>query len=127
MFTRENVFEKRKEFENACKGKIHNSMLKEIGSAKTEAEFLQVIYSHFYWVYGNVSKFGLKYDYVGYFYEGFARVNKGKKWGFIDTKFNKICELKYDYAGYFREGFAIVKKDKKWGKLYPDGREEFEN
>ena len=131
MFTLENVFEKRAEFENACKradackDKVFNSLIKRLVSAKTEAEFLQAIFNNFYGVYEYVSKFGLEYDYVGDFHEGFARAYKDDKWGFINTKFEKICKLEYDDVGIFNEGFAKVLKGKKLGKLYADGREEF--
>lgn len=34
-----------------------------------------------------------KYDYVGAFYKGFARVQEGEKWYIIDTKGKKIKEV----------------------------------
>jgi hypothetical protein len=126
MFTLENVFEKRAEFENACKDeRACEPEFKRLVSAKTKVEFMQVILDNFYWVYRFVDKFGLEYDYVDDFAEGFARVNKDDKWGFLDTSFKEICELKYDYVDNFCEGFADVEKDGNWGKLYPDGRVEF--
>jgi hypothetical protein len=125
MFTLENVYEKRAEFVAVCAGKIPNSAFKRLVSAETEAEFLQVIFDYFYQVYEHVDKFGLEYDYVGYFYEGFARVRKVGKWGFINTKFNEVCKLEYDDVCIFQEGFANVKKGDKWGIFYVDGREEF--
>lgn len=127
MFKLENVYEKRAEFENACKGKIPNPEFKRLVSAETEAEFLQVIFDNFCWIYERVSKFVLGYDYVGDFHEGFARVKKGKKFGFINTKYKEICKLEYDYAGIFQGGFARVKKGGKWGIFYADGRVVFLN
>jgi len=125
MFTKENVFERRKEFEAACKCKIPNSKFKRLVSANTKAEFMQVIFDNFYWIHEHVDKFGLEYDFVDDFYEGFARVEKDDKWGFINVSGEEICELKYDYVRSFKNGFARAEKDDKWGKLYPDGREVF--
>jgi len=115
MFTIENVFEKRAEFEVACKDKMPNSAFKKLVSAKTKTEFLQVIFDNFYWIYEYVDKFGLRYDYVDDSYEGYARVEIGGKWGFIDSSFKEVCELKYSYVRKFNKGFARVKKGKKWG------------
>ena len=144
MFTKENVFEKRAEFENACKrAQACKEEFHKLLKAETKSEFMQVIFDNFYWVYEHVDKFGLEYDFVDNFYEGFARVKKGGKYGFIDTSFKEFA-LEYDYVGDFYKGFARVKKGKKWGfvntkfeevcgvrkggkwgKLYPDGREVF--
>lgn len=125
MFTIENILEKRAEFENACKDKSLYPISKELISAKTKAEFLQAIFDNFFWVYKHVDKFGLEYDYVGNFIEGYAVVEKNNKFGFINKKFKEICNLEYDDFRIFHEGFADVKKGDGWGKLYPDGREEF--
>ena len=54
------------------------------------------------------------YDAVSKFYDGFAAVRVGYKWGFIDTDGNEICPIKYEFPfgnnkpGAFWEGYAVV-------------------
>ena len=54
------------------------------------------------------------YDAVSKFYDGFAAVRVGYKWGFIDTEGNEICPIKYEFPfgnnkpGAFWEGYAVV-------------------
>ena len=50
----------------------------------------------------------LKYDKVRDFYNGYAAVCVGDKWGFINSHGNEICELKYDRAWRFCNGRAFV-------------------
>ncbi len=54
-----------------------------------------------------------KYDYVSKFYNGYAAVRVGNKWGFIDETGKEICQIKYEFPvnkrlGAFWEGFAVV-------------------
>lgn len=126
MFTLDNVFEKRSEFENACKkAKFYEEEFHKLLKAETKSDFMQVIYDNFNWVYKEVTQFGLKYDYAGYFNEGITRVGIDNKYGFIDTEFKEICEIKYDDVGYFNEGFARVKKGDKWWFINRNGKEYF--
>ena len=55
------------------------------------------------------------------FNEGFARVQKDYKYGYINTKGEQIVECKFDDACDFSEGFARVKKDGKWGYINTKG------
>ena len=48
------------------------------------------------------------YDWVDDFYDGYACVAVGKKWGFINERGEQICPIKYDYCGDFHNGFAEV-------------------
>lgn len=53
------------------------------------------------------------YDFLSQFYNGFAAVRVGYKWGFIDTDGNEICTIKYKFPdkkgfGAFWEGYAVV-------------------
>ena len=50
----------------------------------------------------------LKYDKVRDFYNGYAAICVGDKWGFINSHGNEICELKYDRAWRFCNGRAFV-------------------
>ena len=62
-----------------------------------------------------------EFDGVGSFNEGFARVKKDGKHGYINTKGEQIVECKFDDAYDFNEGFARVKKDGKWGYINTKG------
>jgi hypothetical protein len=65
----------------------------------------------------------LKYDGVGDFCNGFARVKLNGKWGFIYKTGKEITPLKYDDVDYFRDGFARVKLNGKWGFIDETGKE----
>ena len=64
-----------------------------------------------------------EFDYVDGFNEGFARVQKDGKWGYINTKGEQIVECKFDGARGFNEGFARVQKDGKWGYINTKGEQ----
>ena len=57
------------------------------------------------------------------FKEGFAAVQKGWQWGYINTKGEQIVECKFDGAGNFSEGFAVVFKDGKCGYINTKGEQ----
>jgi len=58
-----------------------------------------------------------QYNYVGRFYEGKARVQKGDKWGHVDRNGKVKTPIIYDYVGHFFDGRAIVNKGDKWGHI----------
>lgn len=66
---------------------------------------------------------GAKYDYMGPFYEGLARVKLEKKWGFIDTTGNIVVKPKYNEVENFSDGIARVRTGTKWGLVGKDGNE----
>ena len=66
------------------------------------------------------------FDYADDFNEGFARVQKDYKYGYINTKGEQIVECKFDDAYYFNEGFARVQKDGKWGYINTKGEQIIE-
>jgi hypothetical protein len=127
MFTLENVFKKREEFELACKeaGACIEEYTKLINS-KTKKEFMEVIYNNMYWINDNIDKFEPKFDVVYSFSEGFARVRLDDKWGFIDTKGNYLVEPKFNFIDEFSAGFAHVNLDDKWGIIDKKGNCLFE-
>ena len=51
----------------------------------------------------------IKYDYVGYFHEGFACVKLNGKFGFVNPQDQVVIPIIYDDAGYFHEGLAWVR------------------
>ena len=60
-------------------------------------------------------------DEVGSFQNGFSRVKKNDKYGFIDEKGNLICEIKYEKVSSFIYGRAAVKENGKWGVINEEG------
>lgn len=50
----------------------------------------------------------LNYDDVDYYSEGYARVKKNGRYGFIDNNGKEICKPKYYIAYSFSEGMAVV-------------------
>ena len=67
-----------------------------------------------------------EFDYVDGFNEGFARVQKDGKWGYINTKGEQIVECKFYNAHNFNEGFAHVQKDGKCGYINTKGEQIIE-
>lgn len=50
------------------------------------------------------------FDHVGSFHEGLCKVEKGQKYGYINTKGELVVPLIYDYVDDFQEGFGLVFK-----------------
>lgn len=59
---------------------------------------------------------GVKYDFVGEYHEGLAKVSQNDKWGFIDKNGKVIIPLKYEKVfNYSPEGFTVAfGTDKSW-------------
>ena len=57
------------------------------------------------------------------FFEGLAKIEMGRKQGFIDKQGNVIIPPIYDWVGYFKNGLALVVKDKKCGYIDKTGNE----
>lgn len=60
-----------------------------------------------------------KFDTIGEFYDGIAKVEKRNKQGFFETSFinrsgKLIADKQFDGGYSFSDGFAAVKKDGKW-------------
>jgi len=62
-----------------------------------------------------------RFDGVGSFAEGLARVKVAGKWGFIDTAGKMVIEPKFDQARFFCEGLAKVKLGSVWGMIEKSG------
>ena len=63
------------------------------------------------------------YGYVGYFYDGFARVQRGDdKCNLIKPDGSVLCDEWYDLVYDFENGFAVVRRgDGKWNFIKSDG------
>ena len=70
-----------------------------------------------------------KYEYMGPYCNGLAKVKMNKKWGFVDTTGAIIVKAKYDEVGNFSEGLARVRvastgnSTKGWGLVNTSGDE----
>jgi len=65
-----------------------------------------------------------KYEYIGHFYNGLAKVKLERKWGFIDTTGKVVVKPKYDQVENFQEGLARVRISQKgWGLVNSQGVE----
>ncbi|MGZ4033683.1 MAG: WG repeat-containing protein [Bacteroidia bacterium] len=65
-----------------------------------------------------------EFDVVGSFENGFAQVEEGNKWGFINEKGKLVSELKYENDGWFsKEGIAHVKLNGLYGFIDKTGKE----
>ena len=124
-FTLETVYKNRKAFEKACKkANACETEYKKLISAKTNKEFLDVIYRNFTWVYERVSRFGFKYyDAIIILGNGLIMVKLNGKYGFIDKQGKEICEPKYDYVDDFNNGFAYIRLNGKYGFINEQGKE----
>jgi hypothetical protein len=64
-----------------------------------------------------------KYEYVGSFNQGIAKVKLNKKWGYVDTTGNVLISPKYNEAENFSGGLARVRLGQKWGLVDTTGAE----
>lgn len=64
-----------------------------------------------------------KYDEMILFKEGFSRVKRNGKYGFVNENLEEIIPCKYDFAYSFSEGMAAVQKGQKWGYIDKNGVE----
>jgi uncharacterized repeat protein (TIGR02543 family) len=63
----------------------------------------------------------VEYEYIGIFSEGFASMQKGGLWGFVNESGEVAIPLEYDGVGVFSDGLAAVQKDEKWGYINTSG------
>ena len=65
----------------------------------------------------------LDYDGAKDFHEGFAAVNAGGKWGFLDPDGKRVVEPQFaEILGFFSEGVAAVRVGEKWGYADRSGK-----
>lgn len=58
-----------------------------------------------------------KYDYIEGFSEGFSRVSRNDKEGFIDTKGDEVIPCKFKLVSQFKNGVATVRTDSSNNKV----------
>jgi WG containing repeat len=65
----------------------------------------------------------LRYKLVDNYYQGFARICKDKKYGFVNICGKEAIEAIYEYAEPFNSGKAAVQKDQDWYFVNTEGYE----
>jgi hypothetical protein len=65
----------------------------------------------------------LRYDDIGVYREGRAKVGLYNGYGFVDLDGNVVVPLKYDWVGSYQEGRTRVKLNGRWGVIDLDGNE----
>jgi hypothetical protein len=63
-----------------------------------------------------------RFEGVGSFAEGLARVKLDGKWGFIDKTGRMVIEAQFEQARFFCDGLAKVKLGEVWGMIEKSGR-----
>lgn len=61
-------------------------------------------------------------DSVGPLSEGMLAVQKGGKWGYIDTTGTPVIPCEWDSVGLFKDRMALVERDGKYGYIDETGR-----
>lgn len=64
-----------------------------------------------------------KYEIVGSFNNGLAKVRYNKKWGYIDSTGAEVFPPKYNEVENFSDGLARVRSGTKWGLVDKNGKE----
>ncbi len=62
-----------------------------------------------------------KYDFMGPYCNGLAKVKLKQKWGYIDTAGTEVIPLRYNEVENFSDGIARVRMDQKWGLMSSNG------
>ena len=58
-----------------------------------------------------------KYDDIGIYKNGIAKIKVNEKWGFINEKGEEFIKPKYEEVQEYSEGFAAVKEKGQWGYI----------
>ena len=88
--------------------------IRELGLSEGLVKFYETVYPNF--------NLYMKYDFVGNFYKGYARVNLNNKWNYIDTRRKLLSPNQwFDGVGNFYNGYARVKLNGKWYKIDTKG------
>ena len=65
----------------------------------------------------------IKWDQIGDFSEGLARVKLNFNWGYINRSGEIVIPLKYEEVRSFKGNYASIKMDGKWGCINRTGRQ----
>ena len=84
--------------------------IRELGLSEGLVKFYETVYPNF--------NLYMKYDFVGNFYNGYARVNLNNKWNYIDTQGKLVSPNQwFDWIYDFYNGYGIVKLNNKWNYI----------
>ena len=89
--------------------------IRELGLSEGLVKFYETVYPNF--------NLYMKYDYVGNFSNGYARVKLNNKWNFIDTQGKLVSPNQwFDGVGNFCSGYAKVKLNNKYNFIDTQGK-----
>ena len=89
--------------------------IRELGLSEGLVKFYETIYPNF--------NLYMKYDFVGNFYNGYARVELNNKYNFIDVQGNLVSPNQwFDGISDFYDGYARVKLNNKWNLIDTQGK-----
>ena len=89
--------------------------IRELGLSEGLVKFYETVYPNF--------NLYMKYDFVGNFYNGYARVELNNKYNFIDVQGNLVSPNQwFDWISDFHDGYARVKLNNKWNLIDTQGK-----
>ena len=89
--------------------------IRELGLSEGLVKFYETVYPNF--------NLYMKYDFVGNFYNGYARVELNNKYNFIDVQGNLVSPNQwFDWISDFHDGYARVKLNNKWNYIDTQGK-----
>ena len=62
------------------------------------------------------------FEFVGDFYEGYAKVNLNRKWNFINRNNKLLSDTWFDWVDSFYYGYAQVRLNNKWNLINQNGK-----
>ena len=88
--------------------------IRELGLSEGLVKFYETVYPNF--------NLYMKYDFVGDFYNGYARVILNNKYNFIDTRGKLLSPNQwFDLTSNFSNGYATVELNGKWNLINTQG------
>ena len=89
--------------------------IRELGLSEGLVKFYETVYPNF--------NLYMKYDFVGNFYNGYARVKLNNKWNSVDTQGKLVSPNQwFDWIDDFYDGYAKVKLNNKWNFIDTQGK-----
>ena len=89
--------------------------IRELGLSEGLVKFYETVYPNF--------NLYMKYDFVGNFYNGYARVKLNNKWNSVDTQGKLVSPNQwFDWIGDFHDGYAKVILNNKWNFIDTQGK-----
>lgn len=122
-FTFQNVWERRAEFEAACKkARACAPQYRRLKSVKTEKGFMRVIEDNTIWIHSKLEDYEWEIPDNKDSIHGLIRVRRCQRVGLKRYDGTYLLEPQYNYIHSFNEGLARFEDDNKYGFLNPHGQ-----